>query len=268
MQRVRDRLWLWCHPIGSHNEFYKIGGESKISPADAARYLGLSNAIMVRWEGKPAPPYHDETMSLVGMDQVVWSIVGAGGTTEDDELNHVLDLSQSFANLSGAIMDDFFRIDINGRLMGDEVAIFKPEQLAGFRSRLNQSALDLWVVIYTHQLDAPVSEHLDQCDVVTLWTWKSCDIPSIEENLQRLEAMSKSPRKVLGCYMFDYGEQHPMSVEHMEYQCNLGLKWLKDGRIDGMIFLASCICDLDLEAVEWTRQWIAEVGSDVIAESG
>jgi len=27
-----------------------------------------------------------------------------------------------------------------------------------------------------------------------------------------------------------------------------------------MIFLASCICDLDLEAVEWTRDWIAARG--------
>jgi hypothetical protein len=27
-----------------------------------------------------------------------------------------------------------------------------------------------------------------------------------------------------------------------------------------MIFLASCLCDLELEAVEWTRDWIAKVG--------
>ena len=43
-------------------------------------------------------------------------------------------------------------------------------------------------------------------------------------------------------------------------QCELGLEWLKQGRIDGMIFLASCICDLDLETVEWTRKWIQKVG--------
>jgi len=29
-----------------------------------------------------------------------------------------------------------------------------------------------------------------------------------------------------------------------------------------MIFLASCICDLDLEAVEWTRAWIDQVGNE------
>ena len=29
-----------------------------------------------------------------------------------------------------------------------------------------------------------------------------------------------------------------------------------------MIFLASCICDLNLEAVEWTREWIASVADE------
>ena len=41
-------------------------------------------------------------------------------------------------------------------------------------------------------------------------------------------------------------------------------KWLRQGRIEGMIFLASCICDLELEAVEWTRRWIAEVGGESV----
>jgi len=46
----------------------------------------------------------------------------------------------------------------------------------------------------------------------------------------------------------------------MRQQCELGLQWLKHDRIDGMIFLATNICDLGLEAVEWCRQWILQVG--------
>ena len=61
--------------------------------------------------------------------------------------------------------------------------------------------------------------------------------------------------------MWDYGQKRPMSVSDMEMQCELGLEWLQQGRIDGMIFLASCICDLDIEAVEWTKNWIAKVGN-------
>jgi hypothetical protein len=50
----------------------------------------------------------------------------------------------------------------------------------------------------------------------------------------------------------------------LRHQCDLGLRWLQEGRIEGMIFLASCICDIGLEAVEWTRNWIGEIGDSPI----
>lgn len=46
----------------------------------------------------------------------------------------------------------------------------------------------------------------------------------------------------------------------MQRQTELGYRWLRVGGVTGMIFLASPVCDLDLEAVEWTRRWVAEVG--------
>ena len=70
--------------------------------------------------------------------------------------------------------------------------------------------------------------------------------------------------KILGCYMWDYGRKQPMPLERMQYQCETGLRWLQEGRIEGMIFLASCICDLELETVEWTRRWIAAVGDEPV----
>ena len=64
--------------------------------------------------------------------------------------------------------------------------------------------------------------------------------------------------------MYNYGEKKPMEVAQMEHQCALGLRWLKEGKIEGIIFLASCICDLKLPAVEWTRDWIARVGTEQV----
>jgi hypothetical protein len=49
-------------------------------------------------------------------------------------------------------------------------------------------------------------------------------------------------------------------VELMKMQAELGLKWLKAGRIEGIIFLGTPVCDLGLDAVEWTRRWLASVG--------
>ena len=119
------------------------------------------------------------------------------------------------------------------------------------------------MTLYTHNLDLPnIEKHLEQCDVVTYWTWRAEELKNLEQNFYRLEGLIPSSRKVLGCYMWDYGDHRPMPIALMQHQCQLGLKWLREGRIEGMIFLASCICDLGLEAVEWTRKWIREVGEE------
>ena len=34
----------------------------------------------------------------------------------------------------------------------------------------------------------------------------------------------------------------------------------------GMRFVANTVCELDLEAVEWTRKWIAEVGDEPLGQ--
>ena len=60
--------------------------------------------------------------------------------------------------------------------------------------------------------------------------------------------------------------QKTMSVPWMRHQCQLGLEWLRQRRIEGMIFLASCICDMGLEAVEFARKWIQEVGNETLTK--
>lgn len=139
---------------------------------------------------------------------------------------------------------------------------FSLAALTQFRQRLaaGPAPLDVWVVLYTHEFafGPRLQPHLALCDVVTLWTWQAADLARLEENFARCEQLVGAKRKVLGLYMWDYGTKQPMPLELMRRQCTLGLEWLRAGRIDGMIFLASCICDLDLEAVQWTRQWIAE----------
>ena len=142
---------------------------------------------------------------------------------------------------------------------------FSLESLRRFRERLRagERPLDIWVVLYTGEFALPILKpHLDLCEVVTMWTWTAAELPSLEASFERFETLIGPKRKVLGCYMWDYGARQPMPVEAMQRQCELGLKWLRARRIEGMIFLASCLCDLKLEAVEWTRQWIARHGPE------
>jgi hypothetical protein len=149
-----------------------------------------------------------------------------------------------------------------------ESSTFTLSALQRLRERLNsaQRPLKLWVVLYTHEFDMEyLRPHLELCDSVMMWTWRADNLAHLKENFARLKDIALKNRKILGLYMYDYGAGKPMPVNLMEMQCEMGLRWLKEGRIEGMIFLASCICDLGLEAVEWTRSWIAKVGNQALA---
>ena len=188
------------------------------------------------------------------LKQVTWSIVGSGGQVEGDELQRVLDLAERHPNVTGVYLDDFMRKDGRGALGVDDLANIRPRlNVAGRR-------LDLWVVLYVKQLDLPVSPYLEFCDVVNLWTWNSEDLQDLEQNLERLEAVNPGGRVSLGCYLWDFHNQRPVSIPKMEHQCELGLRWLREGRIETIVFLANTTCDIGIDSAPWTQAWIRKVG--------
>ncbi len=265
MATVRDRLWIWGHEAGSHSATNTGGqwgplGPSRITPAEAAFYMGIPNCVMVVYGNRPEPPFDQHALAMSPLDRVVWSVMGDAGSTRNDkesDLAAVLDVAAKHPNIVGAIMDDFFR---------GPRARYTPQQLADIQQPLHAAGLDLWVVLYYKQVDLPVQEHLAFCDVVTFWTMPGRELANLEANFTKLLEAMPAKRRVLGCYMYNYGEKRPMDIALMEHQCGLGLQWLKEGKIEGIIFLASCICDLGLEAVEWTRGWIERVGSEAVPE--
>jgi hypothetical protein len=256
VETVRDRLWLWGHYEGSHNEGWNLPAKSRITPVEAAYYMSLPNVVLVRYEGKPEMPFDLYAVPFRALHQVIWSVVGAGGKTTDSEREATLKMAEENENFRGVIMDDFFAEPKNG-----PPAALSIENLVQLQRQLKsgKKKLDLWVTLYMHQLDNPIAEYLKYCDVLTLWTWKANDLSNLTENIKKAENLSPGTRRVLGCYMWDYGNKQPMPLTAMQQQCEQGLEWLRQGRIEGMIFLASCICDLNLEAVEWTRKWIQKV---------
>jgi len=264
--RVRERLWLWAHQAGSHNGQYGLPAPSSIAPAEAARSMDLDNVIMACYGDEPAPPLAPHAEPMRGLERLVWSIVGDTSSTRNDQqsdLEAVVSLAEQFPNVTGAMMDDFFLGEVapDGRQ-----ARYLPRDVRQFRDRLHQAThpLDLWVVVYDRILDRPLGPHLDLCDVVTFWTWKAAELDKLADNFARLEQVAPAARKLLGCYMWDYGVGGPMPLEQMQRQCETALAWLRAGRIEGIIFLASCLCDLEVETVAWTRRWIARVGDELL----
>ena len=260
MAEIRDRLWLWAHDAGSHDRDWGLPGTSRITPVESAFYMGLPNVIMIRYNADSPPASPQYALPFQTLRRVMWSIVGGGGFTSNEDTARVLKLPEVLPNMTGVVMDDFFRQPETG----EEAGALPLYELQQIRQQLTARGLELWVVLYAHQLEFPITEHLALCDGIIFWTWVAEDLAKLEANFERLQSLAPDARRMLGCYMWDYGSRRPMPVALMKGQCETGLQWLCEGRVEGMVFLASCISDLHLESVEWSRQWIAAVGSTAL----
>lgn len=264
---VRDRIWVFANPVNA--DFAMVGQRSVMSPLEAAVYMGAPNLLMVnQYPGrgqapthKPfEPPFEQYAYPLKVLKRVAWSIVGAGGVTDDSERRQVLAMARRIPNIAGVFMDDFFLDRKSG-----STASLTLDQVRDVQRQLKESSkkLDLYVTLYTRQLDPGISDYLNLIDVVTLWTWETAELANLEANLAKLEKLSPKSRKLLGCYTASLGNGTPrwtdLRAPAMQKQCETGLRWLRAGRIDGIIIYGTAM-DLGWESVEWTRDWIQGVG--------
>ncbi len=252
-------MWLWSHVAGSYNGLFGLPGKSRMTPAEAAFYMGIPNVFMLHREGTPEPPLEQFALAFEPLREVVWGIVGESGATEDKERETVLELALHNPKISGVVMDDFFIKPKDGR-----VAALTLDQIKDMKKKLHPSGkrLDLWVVLYEHQLDQPLTEYLGLCDYVQFWTWYGQNLRDLRGNFEKARKLSGGAKMALGIYWWDFGNNKPLSNELMKSQCETGLQLLKQGHIEAMVFCGSWLCDRGLETVSWTRNWIRQVGQD------
>jgi hypothetical protein len=194
-------------------------------------------------------------VALRPLRRVLWSVVGSGGFSDPKETEEVLQLAKTQPNFAGAMLDDFFTSRKDGQR-----AKWSVEELAQFRGRLlaiNKN-LKIFATYYVSQFDLPLGDYLDLIDVVTLWGGPK-DLLHLESNLKRAEASAAKCKRMLGCYLADYHGKCGLPVELMKLQCETGLKWLRQGRIEGIIFLGNTTMDLGFASVDWTRKWIEQI---------
>lgn len=267
MAKLRDKLFVWGQDPGTHHEVgWNLPGINGMTPAEGCKYFGIKNCARVVMCNKPEPPYDGDMEKLADIDQVMWSITGDEyshrTTTPYGELDEVLRLAEKYPKIVGGILDDFW----NDYRMN--LGIYTPELVAEIHQKLHNAKnkpLDLYGVIYdwivsSEERNPRLIPYLEHLDVATLWTWYGENLKDLEKNLSWLEEHAPGKRFGVGLYMWDYGNSKPYTREQVEYQLCVFQKWLLEKRIDIVFVCSNCTMDVGIEAVDWTRDWVARVG--------
>ena len=97
---LKDKIWLCGKVPGAEhygNEF-ELPGDNRMTPAEAAYYLGLSNLCYITIHGYPKKPYDYTLESLTFLDRIIWSV-------EDEESAYeVARVSKYYDNIVGALV--------------------------------------------------------------------------------------------------------------------------------------------------------------------
>lgn len=242
-----------------------------MSPLENAVYLGAPNIIMVNQYSNGGdksyqawtPPFEQYTVALEVEKRVAWSIVGAAGITREDERAQVIELARHTPNIVGVYMDDFFE-------KKDGVASLTLEQVQSIHREIKRAPkpLDLFVTLYTHNLDKPIREYLGLIDVITLWTWETAELANLDANLARVQKLAPKSRILLGCFTTNYDANRkpwwaPLPVATMQRQCEFALRCLREKRIEGIVIYGNFF-DLGWDCVKWARHWVAQIGDTKI----
>ena len=161
--------------------------------------------------------------------------------------------------------------DETGKLPVSAPAALSPWQVLDVQKELQTTApkcrgkkLDLSIVWYTHQLHPSIKGHIDQVDVVYFWTWNATQLVDLEKNFKAFRDICPDVRVRLGVYMWNFNNKAVIPLELMKHQLDCAHRWLISGEVEGLIFHCTPLCDMGLEAVEYSRRWIDTHGEEKI----
>ena len=266
-QTLRDRFWIFT--CAANSDYPHIGRRSVMTPVEGAFYLDIPNIFMVQSGkengeqayGKFDSPLAQYMVALRPLKRVVWSVVGSAGFYSPKETQEIMKIAKTASNFSGIMFDDFF----TGKKEGQRAKL-SIEEFTDIHKQLKQINKNhkVFATVYNNQLDLPLGDYFKMIDVVTFWTMNFDDLENMESNMKKLKSVAPHAKIMIGCYFIDYGKNKGVPIPLMKKQCETGLRWVQEGKIDGMIFLANTTMDIGLESVEWTREWIKEVGNTPI----
>ncbi|MBN2292884.1 MAG: hypothetical protein JXM70_10690 [Pirellulales bacterium] len=261
---VRDMIWVWGNPELAKPGPHTLATFASADPAQRAKLLGVSNIVMAGMGLPNDDAKADElTRQVAAATRLVWETTPDGKGigppfVYKKRMAQIRRLAQKYPQLEGVLLDDMST--------GKMDRGFKPEHIRHMREELSDKypAVKIWGVTYTMSLQRPhINEYLKEVDIINLWEWHSDRLGDFEKHVAHCEKLFPDKPIILGLYLYDYGGGKKISLERLEFQCELALKLAHAGRIEGIVFLT--IND-DEKAVRWAADWITRVGGQKLAK--
>jgi len=265
---LRDRLWMWGHDSGAYDGpkgVYNIPLSAPMSMAEGIKSMGIPNVCVIRG-GTPNAEYRKQFKDV---KRIAWNLSGGSNKSYRALKNYVFGLRDTMPNLTGYYLDDFFNFGLQPKFDRNSEAEPAPATLSLEEMKqlytetlAYKRRLDLAIVVYTSQLCPAIKPVMKYVDVVSLWIWSGVDIQKIEANFKKYRSLVPDKRTLLGIYMWDFGGKKELPVEFMANQLDVAYRLYKQKQIEGLIFHCTPLCNKNLAAVDYARDWIAKHGKE------
>ena len=159
-------------------------------------------------------------------------------------------LSREFQKVVGAYIDDTFGVAQHATYTRDS-----PRRIKEAVRR--HAPLDLWIVVYTHELDKGYwDDWIDEVDVVSLWIWDSSNLPRTTEYVAQCRKRFPRQRINMGMYIRDYSRKAPVELAMLESELDAIRRLMKAGDVESYGILGACLIDQHPEQAELIRDYI------------
>ncbi len=256
--KLKDCGWVW------EGQGLDPGVDPSIlGVGDGCRFFGLTRANYMFHPNTEFAMQHMAWLDEVTCDIAKWKYkdtekggadhwVDARPETVESEAGLVSKLSQTYPNITGAFHDDMLGLVRREGVTADQYA-----RVYDAVKRANPD-LKLWVVVYTHELDADEWTDFGRfVDIVNLWIWNSGEIPGQDEQIQRCREVFPDRPLYMGCYLRDYTLRAPVPMDRVREQWESILGAVDTGALDGYNILSGNLIDGQLEQATWIRDFIA-----------
>jgi hypothetical protein len=268
---LRDKFWLWGHPEGRYNlnaEGFGCPDVSRMTPMEACLYLGVPNTFMVPVGVDVNRRQYNKSFKT--LKKVGWECFDA--YKEPEHIDKIIAEAKEFPNISCVVVDDFKSPDENGELRYKKFPLSMLQEMNKKLHNNDVRRLDSWMVLYTSDFginedeDREFQPYMDEYDGVILWTWNESEVPLIPEKFELFKKYTPKTRRMVGCYLYNFGEQKQATGVAVKWQLDYYRELLLKKEIEGVVLHTNTMADLDYEAYDVAVSWMDEHGDEVISD--